>query len=167
MESGKTDPLEILSFAQEMEQIENEKRHKKPASMVEAVTEIFYTGFEADEDVSLASAEILETLDDEELGMINAIRFQKEKLPYHRGGSNIQTPSSAHQVQVLQEHAHMQKECQSRLRDKAPEVDTNGKRYASFSNKLVGSSNRNPRIHEVQEIEGHITSYAASAIHAV
>ena len=34
MESDQTDPLEIFHFAQEMEQIEDHKRHKKPASLV-------------------------------------------------------------------------------------------------------------------------------------
>ena len=37
MESGKTDPLEIFRFAQEMKQIKEEMRHKKPVSMVKAV----------------------------------------------------------------------------------------------------------------------------------
>ena len=62
---------------------------------------------------------------------------------------------------------HMQKECKSRLRDNAPEVDANGKPYASFSSKPSGSPAGNPRVHAVQEIEGHISNYAAAAVHAV
>ena len=54
MVSGKTNLLEIFRFAQEMEQIEDEKRHKKPASMVKAVTKIFDSGYEADKDVKMS-----------------------------------------------------------------------------------------------------------------
>ena len=62
---------------------------------------------------------------------------------------------------------HMQKECKSRLRDNAPEVDANGKPYTSFSSKPSGSPSGNPRVHAVHEIEGHVSSYAAAAVHAV
>ena len=62
---------------------------------------------------------------------------------------------------------HMQKECKSRLRDNAPEVDANTKPYTSFSNKPAGSSNTNTRVQVVQEIEGHISDYSAATVHTV
>ena len=40
MESKKTKPLEVFPFAQEMEQMEEEKHHKKPVFMVKAVTKV-------------------------------------------------------------------------------------------------------------------------------
>ena len=40
MESGKSNPLEVFRYAQEMEQIEEEQRQKKPVSMVSVITEV-------------------------------------------------------------------------------------------------------------------------------
>ena len=169
MESGKTDPLEIFRFAQEMEQIEDEKRHKKPVSMVKAVAEV--TEDQANY-VNEDSAH-LEGLDDEELEVVNAIRYQRGKAPYRRGQSFSRPNSSAGpkkqpiKCRYCQKLGHMQKECKSRLRDNAPEVDVNGKPYTSFSSKPASSPSGNTRVHAVQEIEGHISSYAQAAVHAV
>ena len=69
MESGKSDPLEVFQFAQEIEQIKEKKRQKKPISIVKTVT-VVTNDYENKDDVNL------EALEDEELGMVNAIRFQ-------------------------------------------------------------------------------------------
>ena len=69
MESGKSDPLEVFQFAQEMEQMKEKKHQKKPISIVKTVT-VVTNDYENKDDVNL------EALEDEELGMVNAIRFQ-------------------------------------------------------------------------------------------
>jgi hypothetical protein len=152
-----------------MEQIEEEKRHKKPVSMVKAFAEV--TEDQANY-INEDSAH-LEGLDDEELEVVNAIRYQRGKAPYRRGQSfNRPNSGSGPKKQPIkcrycQKLGHMQKECKSRLRDNAPEVDANGKPYASFSSKPAGPPSGNTRVHAVQEIEGHISSYAQAAVHAV
>ena len=73
LESGKTDPLEIFRFAQEMEQIEEEKRHKKPVSMVKAVAKVT----EDQANYINEDSVHLEGLDDKELEVVNAIRYQR------------------------------------------------------------------------------------------
>ena len=78
MDSCKSDPMEIFQFVQEMDQSEEEKRHKKPVSMVKAVVEV--TKDQADY-VNEDSVN-LEGLDDEELEVVNAIRYQRGKAPY-------------------------------------------------------------------------------------
>ena len=59
---------------------------------------------------------------------------------------------------------NMQKECISRLRDGAPEVDANRKPFSSVKSKPGGHPNR---VHVIKEMEGHISSYAAAPFHAV
>ena len=61
----------------------------------------------------------------------------------------------------------MQKECKYRIREGAPEVDVNGKSYTNFGNKSGGSAPGGSSVHTVQELEGHVSSYAAAAVHAV
>ena len=69
MESGKTDRLKIFRFAQE---IEDKKRHKKPSSMVKAVTEVTKDSVDYINEDHVN----LEGLDDDELEFVNATRFQ-------------------------------------------------------------------------------------------
>ena len=79
MESGKTDPLEIFRFAQEMEQIEEEKCHNKPVSMVKVVAEVTKVDYINENSIHL------EGLDNDELEVVNAIRYQRGKVPYRCG----------------------------------------------------------------------------------
>ena len=151
-----------------MEQI-NTKRHKKPVSMVKAVTKV------TDDPVDYINEDHvnLEGLDNEELEVVNAIRFQRGRPPYRKGESfNKPAAGSGQKKQHIKcryckKLGHMQNECKYRLRHNAPEVDGTGKPYTSFSNKPAGTPSGNSRIHAVQKLDGHISSYAAAAVHAV
>ena len=114
----------------------------------------------------------LEGLDHEELEVVKAIRFQQVRPPYRKGHFfNKPTAGSGQKKQpskcrYCKKMEHMQKECKSRLGDNAPEVDANGKPYASFSIKLASNPIENPRVHAVHKIKGHVSSYAAATVHA-
>ena len=135
MESGKTIPLEIFCFAKEMEQIEDEKRHKKLISMVKAVTKVNPNSEDYINEDSIG----LEGLDDEELEFVNAIRFQKGRPPYRREqffnkpAGNAGPKEQPIKCRYCKKMKHMQEECKSRLHDKAPEVDATGKPNASLT----------------------------------
>ena len=63
----------MFLFPQEMEQIEEEKRHKNLVTIIKSIAEVAEEMPE-EEDISMDS------LDNEELRMNNAIRFQKEEV---------------------------------------------------------------------------------------
>ena len=127
MESGKTDPLEIFRCAQEMEQIEEEKRRKNPSPWSRPSRRSPTT---LDDFINKDSVK-LEGLDDQDLEFLNAIRFQKGKPPYRRGqffnkrASGSRPKKQPIKCRYCKKMGHMQKECKSRLFNYTPEVDTN------------------------------------------
>ena len=61
--------IELNALQEKMEQMKEKKRQKKPISIVKTMT-VVTNYYENKDDVNL------EALEDEELGMVNAIRFQ-------------------------------------------------------------------------------------------
>ena len=140
-----------------MEQIKEEKPHKKPVTMVIQET-------------SQKDLINLDSKDDEELGIINAIRFQQGKPPFRCGGSGFKPAANKRhpfKCRFCKKMGHMQNECKSKIWNGGPEVDANGEPYASFANKAGDPPSGGSRVHVIQELVGHVSSYAAAAVQAV
>ena len=139
-----------------MKHFVEEKPHKKPVSMVKAVTKVD-DGPSFQEDQKELN---LEASGNEELSVINAIQFQQVKPPFRWGGFSFTPATSARPIKCwyCKKMGHMQKECKSRLRDGAPKVDS------STTDKPGGQPNR---VHTVKKVEGHVSSLAAAAVHSV
>jgi hypothetical protein len=169
MEGGKTKTLDIVRYAQEMEQIEEEKRAKRmPLGGIKAIEETTAPEPEEEEFVP-------DHLTEEEVGAINAIRFQRGKGPLRRrppgpGGPRPQNQQQKKTIQCryCRKFGHLQKECRSRIRDQAPEVDAQGKPYGStLPGPSGGGGGARPKIHAVQELVDHVSDYSAAAISAI
>ncbi len=119
IEENKATLGESVYLAIELEATLNEK---KAAMKLNAIND----------DVNDAS------INDEEREMINALRFKKNG---GGGGNkfNRRQPPKANATTVCRyckKLGHFQKECRSRLRDKAPMVDANGKPFAKRVNPI-------------------------------
>ena len=123
--------------SQEMEQIKDEKHHKKTFSMVKAVIEVVDgPSYEVEDQEKIN----LGALDKEELGMINAIRFQRgksafnEESPLSRRVDSASSPLQALGARKSLSNAGSARRwetCRGSASPGAPEVDTNGKPYSS------------------------------------
>ena len=131
--------------SQEMEQIKDEKHHKKTLSMVKAVIEVVDgPSYEVEDQEKIN----LGALDKEELGMINAIRFQRgksafnEESPLSRRVDSASSPLQALGARSSLSNAGSARRwetCRRSASPGAPEVDTNGKPYSSTSAKKEDS----------------------------
>ena len=89
----------------------------------------------------------LEALDDDELAAVNAFCRQNGRPPFQRqnrrpfvkpkvgpgNGNGNNNSATTKKCRYCQKMGHMQKECPSRLRDKAPVVEANGQPYRNVN----------------------------------
>ena len=143
MQAGKDNIKDILDAARELELIEHDGKRKSLAPITEVT--------EPENDY-----------DEEELAAVNAIRQKKGKplLQRNQGGrfvsnnnGNNRSNSNGQVCRYCKKPNHMQKECRSRIRDRAPMVDANGKPYTK-------------RINAVDNEDGAGNSTAAAAVPA-
>ena len=141
MKEGKATLGEAIDFADELESI-----YRKNEKTINALTEYDDNG-DAVDGGDLVS---LEDLADEELDAINLIRQKNGKKPFFKkkgnysNGNNFRGKSgnyngnsnSSIKCRYCKKPNHMQRECKSRLRDKAPMVDANGKPFAKKINAV-------------------------------
>ena len=134
MKAGKATLAEAIDFATELENI-----YKKDSRSISAITE--------EADVDVVEGLDLNELNDDELETINAIRKRFGKKPFfkrngnhnrnnHHGGNHGNSNGSGLKCRYCQKMGHMQKVCKSRLRDKAPLVDANGKPFTRRVNAV-------------------------------
>ena len=130
MEAGKTSIQESLALARELEIIHADR--KKSFSGVRAITEE-----NKEEDAAAADfknedddAMMTEGLEDDEIELINAIRRRRGKpgfRPSNKSGGSSNKGTLI--CRYCKKKGHLQKECYTRARDKAPMVDAQGKPY--------------------------------------
>jgi hypothetical protein len=123
IEENKPSLGESVYFAIELEATLNEKRQHLKLAAIE-------------------KGEIQE-LDDEEKEAINALRFKRNGGGGNKFSSKRQPPkaTSSTVCRYCKKNGHFQKECRSRIRDKAPMVDANGK---PFTRKINPVSSEEP-----------------------
>jgi hypothetical protein len=116
IEENKATLGESVYFAIELESILNEKRAQMKLNAIEDIDE--------------------STLTEEERNAINALRFKRKG----NGGSfQKRMPPKANATTICRyckKNGHFQKDCRSRIRDKAPMVDAQGKPYAKKINPI-------------------------------
>lgn len=127
MEAGKATLGETVDYAIEMERIQ-----QKEVKKVHLVQEARMT------------PQPVEDLDDDEREAVNAIRMRKGKPPFQKlspaGTLNRGTSGNALKCRYCQKMGHKQKECRSRIRDRAPMVDQEGKPYRRINNVEANDS---------------------------
>ena len=122
MEANKATLGETVDFAIELERISQRSEPRR----LNAIGE---------EDGGEEGPASPEDWDDDELAAINAIRFKKGKAPYHRSGPRPgfkkegPAANGSPKCRYCKKPGHLQKVCRSRIRDKAPMVDQDGKPY--------------------------------------
>ena len=126
IEENKATLGESVYFAIELEAILNERKLNLKLNAVEEVND--------------------ESLTEEEKNMINALRFKRNG----GGGGKFQKrmppkPTATTVCRYCKKTGHFQKECRSRIRDKAPMVDVNGKPFQKRVNPIneEGEENHN------------------------
>ena len=116
IEENKATLGESVYFAIELEAILNERKAQMKLNVIEEVDEL--------------------NLSEEEKNMINALRFKKKG----NGGSfQKRMPPKANATTICRyckKTGHFQKDCRSRIRDKAPMVDAQGKAYIKKINPI-------------------------------
>lgn len=123
MKEGKATIGEAVDFADELESI-----YRKNERSIAVIAEE-----REDDDVG--------DLNDEELEAVNAIRKRMGKKPfvkknYGSGGNRTQSNGNGVQCRYCKKIGHMQRECRSRKRDRAPLVDANGKPFEKKVNAV-------------------------------
>ena len=128
IESGKDDLVECMLIAVDLEQILARKSKIAAAIALEWEDPIIQQTFTLEEQEEIA-----------------ALRAHKA---YHRSKSgNNRTPPKANSATVCRyckKSRHFQKDCRSRIQDKAPMVDANGKPFAKRINP-IGEDEEEPR----------------------
>jgi hypothetical protein len=136
--AGKKTLYQSLMVAKDLELIMQDKGHRVAVAAIPAPE----TADERTEDFAP-----LEALDDDELAAVNAFRRQNGRPPFqrsyrkpfgkpksgHSNGNSNSNPATGKKCRYCQKMGHLQKECRSRLRDKAPMVDANGQPYKSIN----------------------------------
>lgn len=133
MEDAPADLIDIVDLAIEKETIYlNEKNTPTPSL------------FSINEQKEIEEAGEKEGLTEEEKEMISALR-KKRNQPFRKNGNG--NPSSTPVVcRYCKKTGHWQKQCRTRLRDKAPCVDENGKPYTNQPKVDGIEGNGNPEL---------------------
>lgn len=135
MKEGKATLGEAVDFADELESIY--RKNERTINLVERNDNVAA--------VSAGDVAEIEDLDDDELEAVNFIRRKAGKKPLYRkghasrsNGSNGNNGSNGggFKCRYCQKMGHMQKVCKSRIRDRAPMVDANGKPFTKRINAV-------------------------------
>ena len=141
MKEGKATLGEAVDFADELESIY--RKNERTVNVVEKTE-------------SAASDVIdIEDLEDDELEAINLIRRKTGKKPFLRkrhNGNNNGSNGGGIKCRYCQKMGHMQKECRSRIRDRAPLVDTNGKPFTKKVHVVTEENEKAPANVEVSAL---------------
>jgi hypothetical protein len=89
---------------------------------------------------------ICEDLPDDQLGQLAVLRFQQKRIDNRnqaRSSTAVRNPNTA--CRYCQKKGHLQKDCFTRKRNKAPMVDANGKPYQNQNgNRINNVADQNP-----------------------
>jgi hypothetical protein len=132
LEMEKPTFTESVKAARNLETIQNDQKRLNKISAIK---------HEIGND--MAREIIWEDLPDEQLGQLAVLRFQQKRITNNQARSNttLRNPDTA--CRYCKKKGHLQKDCFSRKRNKAPMVDANGKPYQN--------QNQNNRINNVAE----------------
>jgi hypothetical protein len=148
IEAGKANLGESVYFAVDLETILNEKKNKIGVSAIKE--EEYFSPTE------------------EEKNLINALRHRNSNPGQSKFQKRVPPKANASTVcRYCKKNGHFQKDCRSRIRDKAPMVDANGKPYRKI-NALTENSSSAPDGGDVDwesdepQVVGSITSKPVS-----
>ncbi len=128
LEAAKETFTESVKAARNLETIQNDHKRSNRISAIKQELE--------EEQINQI---IWEDLTDEQLGQLAALRFQQKRVSTRP--TTVRNPDTV--CRYCKKKGHLQKDCLSRKRNKAPMVDTNGKPYQS--------QNQNNRVNNVAE----------------
>ena len=135
MEANRVQLHDSLALAREIEVIQADKKGSKGVT-VAAVHEVP----DNDRDDKIAP----DGLDEDEIEIINAIRNRKGKKPFFRknGQSSNYQSRTPFKCFYCKKPNHYQKDCKTRIRDKAPMVNSKGEPYQKV-NAVQNQSHEN------------------------
>jgi hypothetical protein len=119
MEEAPAELIDIVDLAVEKEAIYLNEKNPPPANLLFSIEE---------KQEKIEGGEEKAEFSKEELDLIHAIRKKRNQPPFKRNGNNG-SASSTVVCRYCKQKGHWQKHCRSRLRDKAPCIDENGKPY--------------------------------------
>jgi hypothetical protein len=120
MEEAPAELIDIVDLAVEKEAIYLNEKNPPPANLLFSIEE---------KDDKQEGAEEKAEFNKEEIELIHAIRRKRNQPPFKRNGNNNSTASSTVVCHYCKQRGHWQKHCRSRIRDKAPCIDAQGKPY--------------------------------------
>jgi len=118
LEMEKPTYTESVKAARNLETIQNDQKRLNKISAIK---------HEIGED--MAKEIIWDNLPDEQLGQLAALRFQQKRFNSNQARSNTTLRNPDTVCRYCKKKGHLQKDCFSRKRNKAPMVDANGKPY--------------------------------------
>jgi hypothetical protein len=156
LEAGKATFHESMKLSREIEAIQNDRKRSQKIAAVKA-------------SMQLHEADVIfwDELADEEIDQIAAVRCQQ---PF-RNSNPAQGCSSAPirsngprnpniMCRYCKKKGHMQRECNSRRRDRAPMVDANGKKYEQRFNNVTEKDEKIEERAEPQYKDAHVGAVA-------
>jgi hypothetical protein len=140
MEANRAQLHESLALAREIEVIQTDRKGK--GVTVAPIQEKDHD--EGDEKV------VPEGLDEEEIELINAIRFKKGKKPFFKrnAGQGSYQNKTPFKCFYCKKANHYQRDCKTRIRDKAPMVNSKGEPYQTQHPKVHNISREQDRERE-------------------
>ena len=119
MEEAPAELIDIVDLAVEKEAIYLNEKNPPPANQLFSIEE---------KNDKQEGVEEKAEFNKEEIELIHAIRRKRNQPPFKRNGNNS-TASSTVVCHYCKQRGHWQKHCRSRIRDKAPCIDAQGKPY--------------------------------------
>jgi hypothetical protein len=119
MEEAPAELIDIVDLAVEKEAIYLNEKNPPPANLLFSIEE---------KNDKQEGVEEKAEFNKEEIELIHAIRRKRNQPPFKRNGNNS-TASSTVVCHYCKQRGHWQKHCRSRIRDKAPCIDAQGKPY--------------------------------------
>jgi len=131
LEMEKPTYTESVKAARNLETIQNDQKRLNKISAIK---------HDIGED--MAKEIIWDNLPDEQLGQLAALRFQQKRFNSNQARSNTTLRNPDTVCRYCKKKGHLQKDCFSRKRNKAPMVDANGKPYQN--NRVNNVADQSP-----------------------
>ena len=155
LEAGKADLQESLKFARELEAIQNDRKRSTKIAALKAIMP-----------PQEAAAIFWDELESEDIDQIAAVRRQQPRSSNQTqarssGPARSNGPCNPNIVcRYCKKKGHMQRECNSRRRDRAPMVNANGNRYEQRVNNVAENEEKPNEKAEPEYEDAHVGAVA-------
>jgi hypothetical protein len=156
LEAGKADLQESLKFARELKAIHNDRKRSQKIATLKAVMQ-----------PQEAAAIFWDELETEDIDQIAAVHRQQPFRNSNQAQARSSGPACSNcprnpniVCRYCKKKGHMQRECNSRCRDRAPMVDANGKKYEQRVNNVAEKEEKSDEKAEPEYEDAHVGAVA-------